>query len=66
MCLSTQTCCFAMALELQRQFGLLTIDSINLAIVRRLGVKDIATADTAFDHIHGLIVYKPEDIPGLS
>jgi len=57
---------FAVALELQRQFGLLTIDSINFAIARRLGIDEIATADTNFDHIRSLIVYKPEDVLGLS
>jgi predicted nucleic acid-binding protein len=53
---------FAVALELQRQFGLLTIDSVNLAIMRRLGANEIATADSNFDHIQGLIVYKPDDL----
>jgi predicted nucleic acid-binding protein len=53
---------FAVALELQRQFGLLTIDSVNLAIMRRLGANEIATADSHFDHIQGLIVYKPNDL----
>jgi predicted nucleic acid-binding protein len=53
---------FAVALELQRQFGLLTIDSINLAVARRLGINEIATADANFDHIQGLIVYKPGDL----
>ncbi len=53
---------FAVALELQRQFGLLTIDSINLAVARRLGINEIATADAHFDHIQGLIVYKSGDL----
>jgi predicted nucleic acid-binding protein len=50
------------ALELQKQHGLLTNDSLNLAIARRHGIKDIATADKSFDNVAGLIVYKPEDI----
>ena len=58
----SETADFAVALELQRQFGLLTIDSINLAIARRLGIKEIATADSNFDRIQGLIVYKPDDL----
>jgi predicted nucleic acid-binding protein len=33
------------ALELQKQHGLLNNDSLNLAIARRHGIKDIATAD---------------------
>jgi predicted nucleic acid-binding protein len=53
---------FAVALELQRQFGLLTIDSVNLAVARRLGINEIATADSNFDHIQGLIVSKPDDL----
>ena len=51
-----------LALELQKQHGLLTNDSLNLAVARRHGIKDIATADKSFDHVPGLIVYKPEDI----
>jgi len=54
---------FAVALELQRQFGLLTIDSLNLAGARRLGIYEIATADTNFDHIPGLTIFKPADLP---
>jgi predicted nucleic acid-binding protein len=50
------------ALELQKQHGLLTNDSINLAIARRHSIKDIATADKSFDNVPGLIIYKPEDI----
>jgi predicted nucleic acid-binding protein len=50
------------ALELQKQHGLLTNDSLNLAIARRHGIKDIATADKSFDNVQGLIIYKPEDI----
>ena len=50
------------ALELQKQHGLLTNDSLNLAIAKRLGIQGIATADTNFDNVQGLIVYKPADI----
>jgi predicted nucleic acid-binding protein len=50
------------ALELQKQHGLLTNDSLNLAIARRHGIKDIATADKSFDNVPGVIIYKPEDI----
>jgi predicted nucleic acid-binding protein len=41
---------------------LLTIDSLNLAVARRLGIHEIATTDSNFDHIQGLIVYKPGDL----
>ena len=53
---------FYVALELQRQHGLLTNDSLNLAVAKRLGIQGIATADKGFDNVQGLIVYKPEDI----
>ncbi len=53
---------FYLALELQKQHGLLTNDSLNLAIARRLGIQGIATADRNFDHVQGIIVYKPNDI----
>lgn len=53
---------YYLALELQRQHGLLTLDSLNLAVARRLGIQEIATTDSNFDHIPGLIVYKPGDL----
>jgi predicted nucleic acid-binding protein len=53
---------FYVALELQKQHGLLTNDSLNLAVAKRLGIQEIVTADTSFDAIQGLIVYKPQDI----
>jgi predicted nucleic acid-binding protein len=53
---------FHVALEFQRQFGLLTNDSLNLAVARRLGITEIATADHGFDAAQGFIVYKPADV----
>lgn len=53
---------FAVAVELQKQHALLTNDSLNLAVAKRLGIQGIATADKSFDHVPGLIIYKPEDI----
>jgi predicted nucleic acid-binding protein len=53
---------FRVALELQHQHGLLTNDSLNLAVSRRLTINQIVTADAGFDGIDGLIVYKPEDL----
>ncbi len=53
---------FYVALELQKQHGLLTNDSLNLAVARRLGLQELATADTSFDAVQGTIVYKPDDI----
>jgi len=53
---------FHVALELQKQYGLLTNDSLNLAVARRHGIKDIVTTDKSFDNVPGVIIYKPEDI----
>ncbi len=53
---------FFVALELQKQHGLLTNDSLILAVTRRLGLTEIATADSHFDNIEGLVVYKPDDL----
>jgi len=53
---------FYLSLELQRQFGLFTNDSLNLAVARRLGISEIATADRVFDHTQGFIMYKPTDV----
>ncbi len=53
---------FYVGLELQRQHGLLTNDSLNLAVARRLGLQELATADTNFDAVQGVIVYKPGDL----
>ncbi len=54
---------FLEALFLQKMHGLLPTDSVNLAITRRLGLTEVATADGAFDGVQGLIVYRPEDLP---
>jgi predicted nucleic acid-binding protein len=52
---------FLLALQLQAQHGLLTNDSLNLAVATRLGLQ-IATADAAFDAVPGLAVYRPDDL----
>jgi hypothetical protein len=53
---------FAVGLEIQRQFGPLTIDSVNLAVARRCGINEIAAAVASFDQVPGLIVCKPSDV----
>jgi predicted nucleic acid-binding protein len=53
---------FHLALEFQQKFTLLTNDSLNLAVARRLGLSELATADKDFDSAQGFIVYKPTDI----
>lgn len=56
---------FHPALEFQHAHGLLTNDSLNLAVARRLGLRDIATADTHFDGAVGMAVYRPDDVEPL-
>ena len=53
---------FLVALEIQEQHGLLTNDALNLAVAKRLGIHEIATADKSFDEVQGVIVYRPEDL----
>lgn len=62
---AVQTADFHPALEFQHAHGLLTNDSLNLAVARRLGLHDIATADNHFDGVVGLGVYRPEDVEAL-
>jgi predicted nucleic acid-binding protein len=50
------------ALNIQREFGLLTNDALMLAIARRLNCSAIATADAAFRTVTGFVVYAPEDV----
>ena len=59
---SVETEDFVAALQLQRRWGLLTNDSLQLAVAERLGINEIATADSHFDAIQGLMVYKPDDL----
>ncbi len=50
------------ALSLQREFGLLTNDSLLVAVARRLNCSSLATADKAFVRVRGLKVYAPDDL----
>lgn len=52
---------FLETLLLKRLHGPLAIDSINLAVDRRLGITEIVTANGNFDPVPGVIVYKPQD-----
>lgn len=58
---------FVAALQLQRQWNLMTNDSLLLAAGERLGINQVATAGNDFDRLRGWIVYKPDDLaPGLA
>ncbi len=57
---------FLVALPFQKHFGLLTNDSLNLAVAKRLGLTEFVTADAEFANVAGLVVYRPDDLPGGS
>ena len=50
------------AMNIQREFGLLTNDALLLAVARRLNCSAIATADSMFQKIQGIMAYVPEDL----
>lgn len=50
---------FLEALRIQRETGLLTNDSLLLAVARRLGSEAVATADQAIARASGFTVYSP-------
>jgi predicted nucleic acid-binding protein len=45
------------------QEGLMTNDSVTVALMRRMGLTDVATADTDFNNVSHCRVYQPGDIP---
>ena len=45
------------------QEGLMTNDSVTVALMRKLGLTAIATADADLDNLSALRVYQPGDIP---
>lgn len=53
---------FVTAMTLQRQYGLLTNDALFLAIAVRLRVTAVASADSIFQNVQGIIHYSPDDI----
>lgn len=60
--LSLDAANLSMALQLQRQFLLLTNDSLHLAAALRANIRILATNDSCFDLVPNLTVYKPDDI----
>jgi predicted nucleic acid-binding protein len=46
----------------RRQYGLLTNDSILVAVMKELGLTRLATLDKDFDRVKELRVYKPTDV----
>jgi predicted nucleic acid-binding protein len=54
---------FQRAHRLRVAHGLMTNDSLLLAAADLFGIPSIATADSDFDHVPWLNVYKPTDLP---
>lgn len=52
------------AMSIQREFGLLTNDSLIVAAARRLNCSSIATSDRAFENLKKFMVYSPSDLRG--
>jgi predicted nucleic acid-binding protein len=53
---------FVTALDLQKQYGLLTNDSLIVASSLRHGFAAIATADRSFERVAGINAYIPTDV----
>ena len=47
------------SLTFQERFGMMTNDSLNLAVMSRLGIRQLATCDTKFDHMGELEIFQP-------
>ncbi|MGH7965599.1 MAG: type II toxin-antitoxin system VapC family toxin [Candidatus Binatia bacterium] len=45
------------------QYGLLTNDSVTVALMRKLGLTSIATHDSDLLRVTDLTVYRPDDVP---
>lgn len=45
--------------EIKKEYGLLTNDAINLAVMRRHHLKSIGTNDPDFERVDDLVVWKP-------
>lgn len=53
---------FITAMRIQREFGLLTNDSILVAVAERLRVQSIASADKTLASVRNIILYSPDDL----
>lgn len=53
---------FIIGMQAQQEFGLLTNDSILVAVADRLGIKAIASSDKMLASLKGIKVYSPGDL----
>lgn len=54
---------FVRAQALRQVHGLMTTDSLLLAAANVFGISSLVTADSDFEPVPGLTVYKPTDLP---
>ena len=47
----------------RRSTGLLTNDSMIVSCMRSYGVSYLATSDSDFERVSGIVVFRPEDLP---
>lgn len=50
------------SMKFRKSYGLLTLDSVHLAVMERLGIRLIASSDKMFSKIKGIEHYQPVDI----
>lgn len=50
------------ALNIQRHYGLLTNDSLIIAVSKRLGVTKLVSADSTFSRVRNITLYSPDDL----
>ncbi len=53
---------FLASLEVRQKTGLLTLDSLILAVMNRLKIPNLASADQAFSRIEGARLFSPDDV----
>ncbi len=53
---------FITAISIQRQYGLLTNDALFMAVAARLRINAIASADSVFQNVQGILHYSPDDL----
>lgn len=53
---------FLTSLSVQKETGLLTNDSLLIAVARRLAIQAIASADKSFRKISEIVLYSPDDL----
>ena len=53
---------FLASLEVRQKTGLLTLDSLILAVMNRLKIPNLASADQAFSRTEGAKLFSPDDV----